>query len=555
MRSNITKEEKPQVKILLLPGMGDIYWVFVKLLPFLQANGIVNPLVYTWELQANKKNRSADYIKRFPYVEYGGCYEGTSKCATFNDLYFGTDWIKTDFEGFDYVLSFNGILRNGYSINNFGLDQYKADWLFPLTFSQEQQDHTYIYPEAYGNYIVAYFSDDGMFKQWLKYLPPQKLYEILKSLHDKTGYTIVISGCHWDKPFFDQIKACGNTDFIEELFDTSLDQLFGLMNGARGMIGWCGGNSIMSTYFKKCTLIIWSEYFKQSNFYVNSVPPQAIGEWYDYVVAEQTSVEQIVNKMMTLLEKADAMFYNNQIVNYINGGMPELTDLQDLLAGFPGSKAIDIGANIGEISWYLSKQHTIEKVYSFEPNPNVYAKLTQIINANITSECVALSDKDDQEVVLHVPRDKNTANTFNTGIGSLSTTWIDDMVKQFPEAFDADAVEQFTVTTKTLDSYRILDDVKIIKIDVEGHEQAVLDGAMKTIDSNRPLLLIEAIKYESFFPTLIAKKYICYYKHSDTNEWKTIKQASHFPSNVYNFLFVPKEHRKYIQSKLIEIKK
>ena len=47
-----------------------------------------------------------------------------------------------------------------------------------------------------------------------------------------------------------------------------------------------------------------------------------------------------------------------------------------------------------------------------------------------------------------------------------------------------------TVKVKTLDSYDF-DDVDLIKIDLEGHEQSVIEGALKVINKNTPLLIIE----------------------------------------------------------------
>ena len=43
---------------------------------------------------------------------------------------------------------------------------------------------------------------------------------------------------------------------------------------------------------------------------------------------------------------------------------------------------------------------------------------------------------------------------------------------------------------KPLDSYNITN-VSIIKIDVEGHEISVLEGALKTINKNKPKIVIE----------------------------------------------------------------
>ena len=48
----------------------------------------------------------------------------------------------------------------------------------------------------------------------------------------------------------------------------------------------------------------------------------------------------------------------------------------------------------------------------------------------------------------------------------------------------------YDVELRTLDSYG-LEDVAFIKIDVEGHEEAVLAGAGETLSRSKPVLLIE----------------------------------------------------------------
>jgi hypothetical protein len=49
--------------------------------------------------------------------------------------------------------------------------------------------------------------------------------------------------------------------------------------------------------------------------------------------------------------------------------------------------------------------------------------------------------------------------------------------------------QEIEVETRTLDEYEL--DVGFIKIDVEGHELAVLDGAKGTIEKSRPNMLVE----------------------------------------------------------------
>jgi FkbM family methyltransferase len=56
---------------------------------------------------------------------------------------------------------------------------------------------------------------------------------------------------------------------------------------------------------------------------------------------------------------------------------------------------------------------------------------------------------------------------------------------------DGSSVSQLLVRTKTLDSY-MLEDVGVIKIDVEGHEMSVLAGALDTLMRCSPLMIIEA---------------------------------------------------------------
>jgi len=290
-----------QTSILVLPGMGDIYWVLVKLESFIKKHQIENPVIYTWELQPHKNNRSADYIKRIPFVTYGGPWYHDQNLPEFKEIYFGTEWLIPNFQGFDYLFSVNGVLRNGYDLNSFGLDTLDTNWYFPLTESQAENE-AYEQYASYGDYVVAYFTATEMYQHWMRSLSPDDIYNIFKTIHVKTGCKILMTGCHWDKGLADKIRAKDTEGFIQDIIgDTTIDQLFALIKRAKGMIGWCGGNTIKSVYFKTPTVILWSKYFPNEGFYKYSVPPDSIGNWHDIKVVERDSASDIADSMVSLI--------------------------------------------------------------------------------------------------------------------------------------------------------------------------------------------------------------------------------------------------------------
>ncbi|MFH2007815.1 MAG: FkbM family methyltransferase [bacterium] len=61
---------------------------------------------------------------------------------------------------------------------------------------------------------------------------------------------------------------------------------------------------------------------------------------------------------------------------------------------------------------------------------------------------------------------------------------------RFAGMVDTSQVERYDVPLRTLDSYG-LEDVGFVKIDVEGHEEAVLRGARGTLERDRPALVVE----------------------------------------------------------------
>lgn len=137
--------------------------------------------------------------------------------------------------------------------------------------------------------------------------------------------------------------------------------------------------------------------------------------------------------------------------------------------------AIDIGANDGSYVHYL-RRHA-RKVIAFEPMPVLARALRDKFPGNdVAVEQVALSDREGT-VELHMPV---VDGVVVTGCSTISA----DASETYP------ASRAIEVPMDRLDAvYK--GRVGFIKIDVEGHEQAVLDGAVQTIRRCRPRLLVE----------------------------------------------------------------
>ena len=141
--------------------------------------------------------------------------------------------------------------------------------------------------------------------------------------------------------------------------------------------------------------------------------------------------------------------------------------------------AIDAGAFIGTHSTYFAKFCGLRPVISFEANPNTFPLLKHNIAANQLNETViaigkALGASPGYAIV-------DCAQSDNQGASTVS--FIPE------ERQDSIEVSTLDIELQALSGH--VSNIALIKIDVEGTELAVLEGAMKTIRAYRPVLCIE----------------------------------------------------------------
>ena len=160
-----------------------------------------------------------------------------------------------------------------------------------------------------------------------------------------------------------------------------------------------------------------------------------------------------------------------------------------------GAVVADVGANIGYFTLLLAQCVGPDGcVLGFEPDPNTYARLSRNIQLNdlpqVKTFDVALSDRDGQTMFA-----ATSHSEFGRVIeGNVSDAGNEQVTIATAVGGEASAalIGVRCVRLDALLSEQQLADPTLLKIDVEGHEAAVLRGATELLRRARPTLLIEA---------------------------------------------------------------
>jgi hypothetical protein len=119
------------------------------------------------------------------------------------------------------------------------------------------------------------------------------LTDILKIIH-ASGRKIILTGKAWDSEYNEELKKIDTEGILIDMVDkTVLPEFLSMMKYSDGMFGWCGGNTIKSTYFRKPTVMLWSDYFNDPRFFLHSCPPDSLGKWYWPVDISREPAENI----------------------------------------------------------------------------------------------------------------------------------------------------------------------------------------------------------------------------------------------------------------------
>jgi FkbM family methyltransferase len=244
------------------------------------------------------------------------------------------------------------------------------------------------------------------------------------------------------------------------------------------------------------------------------------------------SVKGIASRLWSAKQIRSKVVLRFWYVKQVWLGEPELRLIHGL--SDPKRLTLDVGSNRGVYA--VAALRFSKRVIAFEPQPHFATFLRRFLPRTVDVVECAASDTDGS-AILFVPSDPRSHPEAR--LSSCGVT----------------AGTQITVSTHRLDQL-IAEDVGLIKIDVEGHELAVLNGASNMINACRPNLIVEVEDRHRVgavvqtFQWFEARSYQGYYLANGA--LSPVDQLSNQQGDayVYNFVFLPKERAPMIRPSL-----
>ncbi len=185
----------------------------------------------------------------------------------------------------------------------------------------------------------------------------------------------------------------------------------------------------------------------------------------------------------------------------------------------------DVGANTGIYALITKAMNPQARVYAFEPLPWIFQKMNKnfmLNNFDVTPYDYALSDY------------SGTAKVFLEEDGThVYSVTVNKNMLQHNKGVER---EIKTITIADIIEQNKLDNIDVLKIDVETHEAEVLRGMGKYLDIMRPAMLIEILNDEvgEAVQDLLKDKGYLYF---NIDELGGVRQVSSITkSDYYNYL-------------------
>lgn len=168
----------------------------------------------------------------------------------------------------------------------------------------------------------------------------------------------------------------------------------------------------------------------------------------------------------------------------------EVSELKMIRKYLPhNSTYVDIGANIGNHLVFFGLCAAPNKIFGFEPNPEIFSILEKNVTLNYLQKKTDL-----YQIAIGSQKSKGTL-VGSTNIGDAFYT---DKSVDVNQTGDIEILPLDDIIKEKID---------FLKIDVEGMELEVIKGSMNRISSDKPVIFIESDKIDAVIELLKPDNY------------------------------------------------
>jgi FkbM family methyltransferase len=171
---------------------------------------------------------------------------------------------------------------------------------------------------------------------------------------------------------------------------------------------------------------------------------------------------------------------------------------------------LDVGSNVGLTAIAFDQLVPDGRIFAFEPSPRNYELLQKNLKENSCSRVEAVN--------MAVGSSTGEVSFFDTRAYGAGSFAMNDVAQLAARHHSGDLIKVPSVSIDDFVEDRGLDRVDLIKIDVEGFELDVLEGARKTLATHRPITILEFnsycfITHTQILPTVALERIAAVFPH------------------------------------------
>lgn len=229
--------KKSTLKVYVIDGIGDIHWVFMKLGGLKRACGARRVNLYIRDIAPARPYRAMQFVEMNPIIHHA---EYTKQM-----LDVPPDGFLVDHEGYDYVLSANGILESGDKLENW-LPDIPLDYDYPLN----------IRTPKISDAAFVYFGAKDVEEPWAGSWTSADWARVVSAISRKTR--VVALGLDCDRGKAVEV-ASADADFKDLLGQTTFEQALALALGGKVLFGSVSGLTMVAASKGARTVVLWPD--------------------------------------------------------------------------------------------------------------------------------------------------------------------------------------------------------------------------------------------------------------------------------------------------------